>query len=233
MTESGTTSPNCRGRLLRRAVLVVASHAPVLHMPIPEQIPVRYAEDDAGYVTMRPVVKQTFRLNELAIWWSASSGKIPRAFNRSCAAVRSSITAIIYWWDPLTAEQPEIEALLAGFPDDDPSRLFNPANVTAVLLESRGGTQRNLVEITANEAAGKKLFAHTSSWDVLMQFAAGHTPRYEKYSHGRRADLFRLTLHFDQAQQLLSAMLEAAPRGLRHRWSTLRPPAALTFICPR
>ena len=35
-------------------------------MALPQEIGVRYAEDDAGYVSMRPVVKQTFRLNELA-----------------------------------------------------------------------------------------------------------------------------------------------------------------------
>ncbi|HKN24644.1 MAG TPA: hypothetical protein VJX72_07340 [Candidatus Acidoferrum sp.] len=202
-------------------------------MPLPEQIPVRYAEDDAGYVTMRPVVKQTFRLNELVDMVVGVAGKDPARIQQILRSGTVLYNGYHYWWAPLTAEQPEIEVLLAGFPDDDPSRLFNPANVTAALLESGGGTQRNLVEITASEAGGKKLFAHTSPWDVLMQFAAGHTLRYEKYSYGRRADLFRLTLHFDQAQQLLSAMLEAAPRGLRHRWSTLRPPAALTFVLPR
>ena len=34
-------------------------------MPLPQQIPVRYSEEDAGYVSMRPVVKQTFRIHEL------------------------------------------------------------------------------------------------------------------------------------------------------------------------
>jgi hypothetical protein len=32
---------------------------------------------------------------------------------------------------------------------------------------------------------------------------------------------------------LLAAMLAAAPRKLKHRWSTLRPPAGVTFVCPR
>ncbi len=35
-------------------------------MPLPQQIPVRYTEEDAGYVSVRPVVKQVFRLHELA-----------------------------------------------------------------------------------------------------------------------------------------------------------------------
>lgn len=202
-------------------------------MPLPEQIPVRYAEDDAGYVTMRPVVKQTFRLNELVDMVVSVAGKDPARIQQILRTGTVLYNGYHYWWDPLAAEQAEIGVLLAGFPDDDPSRPFNAANVTAVLLESGGGTQRNLVEISATEAGGKKLFAHTSPWDVLIQFAATHAPRYEKYSHARHADLFRLALPFDLAQQLLSAMLEAAPRGLRHRWSTLRSPAALTFVLPR
>jgi hypothetical protein len=90
-----------------------------------------------------------------------------------------------------------------------------------------------VVEISRQDAAATKLFAKHSPWDVLISFAAGKTARYEKYAHARRADLFRISLPFDQAQQLLAAMLAAAPRKLKHRWSTLRPPAAVTFVCPR
>jgi hypothetical protein len=68
---------------------------------------------------------------------------------------------------------------------------------------------------------------------VLLQNAASHTGRYERYSHARRADLFRISLPYDQAQQIIAALLEAAPRSLRHHWSTLSPPAAITFVCPR
>jgi hypothetical protein len=138
-----------------------------------------------------------------------------------------------YWWDGLAADIPEIAQLLVPFPDDDPSRPFAPSQASVVLLEIGGGTQRNVVEITAKDASEKKLFAKSSPWDVLMNFAAGAAPRYEKYSHARRADLFRLVLPHEQAQQLLASLLEAAPRALRHRWSALRPPAALTFVVPR
>jgi hypothetical protein len=202
-------------------------------MSLPQQIPVRYAEDDAGYVTMRPVVKQTFLLNELADMVVSVVGKDAARVQQIFRTGTVLYNGYHYWWDPLFADLPEIAALVAGFPDDNPSRPFDTASVTTVLFESGGGTQRSLVEISAHEAADKKLFAKSSPWDVLTQFAAANTPRYEKYSHARRADLFRLTLPFDSAQQLLAAMLEAAPRGLRHRWSTLRPPAALTFSLPR
>ena len=138
-----------------------------------------------------------------------------------------------YWWDPVTAELAEVQTLVAPFPEDDPSRAFDPASATAVLFESGGGSQRSVVEITAQEAGSKKLFSKTSAWDVLTDFSRSFAPRYEKYSYGRRVDMFRMTIPFDRAQSLLAAMLEAAPRALRHRWSALRPPSAITFVCPR
>jgi hypothetical protein len=202
-------------------------------MPLPQQIPVRYAEDDAGYVSMRPVVKQSFLLGELADMVVSVVGKDPTRVLRILRTGTVLYNGYRYWWDALDAGLPEIEALLLPFPDDDPSRPFDATQATAFLLETGGGAQRNIVEITVEEAATKKLFAKASPWDVLANFAASATPRYEKYSHARHADLFRLVLPFDRAEGLLDAMLEAAPRGLRHRWSTLRPPAAISFVCPR
>ena len=202
-------------------------------MTLPLQIPVRYAEDDAGYVSMRPVVHQVFRLNELTDMVVSVVGKDPERVRQIFHTGSVAYHGYHYWWDSLAAELAEVDKLLASFPDDDPSRSFNPGIITAILWETGGGTQRNIMEITREQAMERKLFGKISPWDVLAEFAASVGPRYEKYSYSRRADLFRLTVPFDRAQALLQAMLEAAPRGLRHRWSTLRPPAALTFVSPR
>jgi hypothetical protein len=202
-------------------------------MPLPQQIPVRYAEDDAGYVTMRPVVRQTFRPHELVDMVVSVVGKDSTRVQQILRTGTILYNGYHYWWDSLSADLAEIAGLLATFPDDDPARPFHPAKITAVLFESGGGTQRNLVEIASAEATDKKLFTKTSAWKTITDFAAANPPRYEKYSYARHADLFRLTLPFDHAQQLLAAMLEAAPRALRHRWSTLLPPSAITFVIPR
>jgi hypothetical protein len=202
-------------------------------MPLPGQIPVRYAEDDAGYVSIRPVVKQTFQLNELTDMVVSVVGKDAERVQQIFRTGTVHYNGYLYWWDSLAAEIAEIEQLLLPFPDDDPSLPFKASRATAVLFEMGGGTQRNLVEITAKEAGEKKLFAKNSPWDVLTQSNVSAGARYEKYSHARRADLFRVTLPFERAQELLAAMLDAAPRSLRHRWSTFRAPAALTFVCPR
>jgi hypothetical protein len=203
------------------------------NMGLPQHIPIRYAEDDAGYVSMRPVVKQTFRLNELTDMVVSVAGKDPERVQQIFRTGAVVYNGYHYWWDPVTADLEEVQMLVAPFPEDDPSRAFDPASATAVLFESGGGSQRSVVELTAGDAGSKKLFSKTSVWAVLTDFARSSKPRYEKYSYGRRADLFRLTIPFDRAQPLLVAMLDTAPRALRHRWRALRPPSAITFVCPR
>jgi hypothetical protein len=202
-------------------------------MPLPQQIAVRYAEEDAGYVSTRPVVNQTFRLSELTDMVVSVVGKDAARVQQIFRGGTVLYNGYHYWWDSLSADLAEIESLVAAFPDDDPSRPFDAGKVTAIVFEAGGGTQRNLTEIARSDAQQKRLFAKTSPWHVLLQVGTADAPRYEKYSYPRRADIYRLTLPFDRAQQILAAMLDAAPRGLRHRWSTLRPPAALTFVCPR
>ena len=202
-------------------------------MPLPQQIPVRYTEEDAGCVSVRPVVKQVFRLHELADLVVSIAGKDAarvRQIFRSGTAVYHGYR---YWWDGLAAGDPEIAALLVPFRDDDPTRPFEPYKATAALLGIGGGTQCHVVEILREEALEKRFLGKWSPWQVLLQSIATHTARYEKYSHARRADLFRISLLYDPAQQLLAALLEAAPRSLRLRWSTIRPPAAVTFVIPR
>lgn len=202
-------------------------------MPLPEQIPLRYADEDAAYVSVRPVVKQTFRLLELADMVVSVVGKDPARVQQIFRTGTVTYNGYRYWWDSLSADLPEIAALLAPFPEDDPSRSFDPLRASAVLLESGGGTQRSVVELSRQDASARKLFAKASPWDLLVQVATSDPPRYEKYSHARRADLFRLTLTYDRAFQLLTALLDAAPRKLRHRSATLRPPSVITFVCPR
>lgn len=202
-------------------------------MPLTQQIPVRYSEEDAGYVTMRPVVKQTFRIHELTDMVVSVAGKDAARVQQIFRTGTVVYNGYRYWWEPLAAELQEIEPLLASFPDDDPSRPFDAGKATAVLLESGGGTQHSMVEISRGEVSKKRIFSKSSPWDVLSQFTSSLPPHYDKYSYLRRADLFRVTLPYDRAQELLAAMIDAAPRALRHRWLGLRPPAAITFVCPR
>jgi hypothetical protein len=138
-----------------------------------------------------------------------------------------------YWWEGFTANEHEIAALIASFPDDDPARPFNLADVTSVSLEIGGGTQRSLLSISRQEASRKKLFSSSSPWQILLATAKDSTPRYEKYSHADRADIFRLHLGPDQSASLLRQILDVSPRSLHKKIAALHLPAAILFFSSR
>jgi len=202
-------------------------------MPLPAPIASRFAEDDAGYVTVRPVVKQTFRLPELADMVVSVTGKNAVRVQQIFRAGTVVYNGYRYWWDGFASKEDEVAGLLALFPDDDPARLFNPAKVTAVSLEIGGGTQRSLVGIVRREASAKKLFRTRSPWEILLKAAQYSTPRYEKYSYAERADVYRVHLSFEMGASLLKQVLAASPRGLRKKLAALHPPAAILFFIPR
>ena len=202
-------------------------------MPLPENIALRFTEEDAGYVTVRPVVKQTFRLAELADMVVSVTGKNVARVQQILRAGTVVYNGYRYWWDGFVSNEIEVAELLARFPDDDPARPFNAAQATSVALEVGGGTQRSLVGLTRDEASAKKLFQKRSPWEILLTTAKDSTPRYEKYSHAERADVFRLHLPFEMAASLLKQMLDASRHALRKRLAATQPPAAILFFVPR
>jgi hypothetical protein len=202
-------------------------------MPLPEIIAIRFTEEDAGYVTVRPLVKQRFRLAELTDMVLSVAGKNVSRVQQLFRAGTVVYNGYRYWWDGFASRVDEVAALLAPFPDDDPARPFETTSVTSVFLEIGGGTQRSLMGITRQEASAKRLFQKRSPWDVLRMAAAESAPRYEKYSYAERADLYRLSLSLETAACLLSELLKAAPRSLRKKLAGLQPPTAFLFFIPR
>jgi hypothetical protein len=202
-------------------------------MPLPETIAIRFTEEDAGYVTVRPVVKQVFRLSELVDMVVSVTGKnVPRV-QQIFHAGTVVYNGYRYRWDGFSSEPNELTALLAPFPNDDPSRPFDATAAAAVALEIGGGTQRSLIKLTRQEASAKCLFQNRSPWEILLNAAQSSAPRYEKYSHAHRADLYRLHLLPEAALALRNRTLEASPRTLRKKLAGLQPPSALLFFVPR
>src|SRR5260370_2518109 len=114
-------------------------------MPLPETIAVRFTEEDAGYVTVRPVVKQSFRLAELADMVVSVTGKNGPRVQQIFRAGTVVYNGYGYWWDCFASTENEVAGLLAPFPDDNPSLHFNPAPVTAGPLEIGRSGPRYLV----------------------------------------------------------------------------------------
>ena len=202
-------------------------------MPLPESIPVRYTEEEAGYISVRPVVRQTFRLGELTDMVVSVTGKDAARVAQIFRSGTVVYNGYRYWWESLASEPAEVTALLAPFPDDDPSRAFRAEEAVAVLLEIGGGAQHTQVELAREDAAARRFLSRRSAWDCLVEAVRGAAPTYDHYSYSRRGDLFRRSLQYDDSRRLLQEMLAAAPRGLRTQLAGIAPPSAVIFICPR
>jgi hypothetical protein len=202
-------------------------------MPLPETIAVRFTEEDAGYVTVRPVVKQAFRLAELADMVVSVAGKDVSRVKQIFRAGTVVYNGYKYWWSGFDSDASELTAVLAAFPDDDPSRPFDSAAVTSLSLETGGGTQRSQMGVSRQEASAKRLLHKQSPWEILLNAARESTPRYEKYSHSQRADIYRLHLSAEMGVALVKEMFDAAPRALRKKLAGLQSPSALLFFAPR
>jgi hypothetical protein len=202
-------------------------------MPLPETIAMRFTEEDAGYVTVRPVVKQTFQLGELADMVLSVTGKNVARVQQIFRAGTVVYNGYRYWWEGFTGSEGEIAGLLRVFPDDDPTLPFDTTSATAVSLEIGGGTQRTLVRIARHDAAAKRLFHKRSPWDILLGAAKDSSPRYEKFSHADRADVYRAHLSPETAASLMEQLLDASPRALHKKLAALQPPAAILFFIPR
>lgn len=202
-------------------------------MPLPETIPVKYTEEEAEYVSIRPVVRQTFRGAELIDMVLGVTGKdLPRIQQilRSGTIVFHSYR---YWWPGFEADSPALAEVLAGYPDSDPARLFRAEACTEVILESSGSPARHSLRLRREETDKKRILRARSFWDCLMDLARGKQPAYREYSYALRGDIYFVPLSPENIAQLASHAAHFAPRSLRARLATLASASQLVFICPR
>jgi hypothetical protein len=209
-------------------------------MPPPEVIPVRRTEEEAGYVSIRPVVRQNFRLNDLLGLVLGVTGKHPERIRQILRSGGVSFHSYRYWWEGFQLEEQELATLLARFPDADPSRVFRPEACTAIVLEAGGSPARPdlsgprpILELERAAASRKRLFRRRSFWDALLAAAASGSLAYGGYSYQWRADLYRRDLGRELPATLAAAAKSLAPRDLHRSLRALDRATHIVFICPR
>lgn len=202
-------------------------------MPLPETISVRYTDEEAGYVTVRPVVRQTFRLEELLDMILSVAGKDVARVRQLLHSGTVVYHFFRYSWTGFDVDVAELSAALAQFPDPDPARPFSPAQCTLAILESGGVSPRHLMELDREAGSKRRIFRKQSFWEALLEIAAGENIQYHGYSYGRRADIYRLDLDGEIAGQITVALKRLAPRGLHIVLGTLPAAASILFVCPR
>lgn len=206
-------------------------------MPLPETIPVKYTEEEAEYVSIRPVVRQSFRAAELVDMILGVTGK---DLSRILQILRSGTVVFHnyrYWWEGFEADAAALNEILARYPDsfseNDPSRLFRAEHCTEAVLESSGSPARHTLRLRRDVAGKRKLLRARSFWDCMMNLTRDGAPAYREYSYALRGDVYSMSLSQPQTEQLVRCASQYAPRTLRAGLANLPAMAQITFLCPR
>lgn len=202
-------------------------------VPLPETILVRYTEEDAGYVTVRPLVRQTFRMDELLDMILNVSGKDVARVKQLLHSGTVVYHFYRYSWAGFDADDAELAAALARFPDSDPSRPFSPESCTNAVFDDASPNPRHLLDLQRATASRGRFLRRQSFWDRLLEIAAEENLSYQKYSYSRRADLYRLALDPHNSQLIAEAAARLATSQVRAAMRALPAAACILFVCPR
>jgi hypothetical protein len=200
---------------------------------LPESIPVRYTEEEAGYVTVRPIVRQTFRLDELLDMILSVTGKDAARIGQILHSGTVVYHFYRYSWAGLDANEAELSAALARFPDADPSRPFDADKCTLAIFVSAGAHPKHLLELDRAAGLKRRMFRGQSFWERLLEIAAGEKPPYQTYSYAHRADFYRLDLNEQNILPIVDAANHLAPRNLSSALRVLPSAERILLVCPR
>ena len=203
------------------------------NVPLPETISVRYTEEEAGYVTVRPLVRQTFRMDELLDMILSVAGKDAQRVHQLLQSGTVVYHFFRYTWTGFDADQAELAAALAQFPNAEPSRPFAAGQCTNAIFDSAGTPPRHLLDMDRDMASKHRLFRGQSFWDGLLEIAGEENLQYEKYSYGRRADLYRLDLDAEITSRIAEVADRLATGKLRAALRVMPIAASLLLVCPR
>ncbi len=202
-------------------------------MRFPETIDVKYTEEEAEYVSIRPVVHQQFRGPELIDMILSVTGKdLPRIQQilRSGTIVFHSYR---YWWRGFEADRDALREILSSYPDPDFSRPFRMENCVEVILESGGSLASRSIRFTRAEANKKRLLRSRSFWDCLVRLSREIGPAYREYSYSARADLYSAPLGRDEVARVALEAKRYATRSVVAQFAVLPSYSQIVYACPR
>ena len=206
---------------------------PLTLVPLPDSIPVKYTEEEAEYLSVRPVVRQAFSSTELVDMVVSVAGKDLARVQKILSAGTVVFHSFRYWWTGFEADPAALREILQKYPDADPSRAFRAEDCAEVILESSGTPPRHSLRIRRDEAGKRRLLHPRSLWDNLMNLARDVAPAYREYSYSQHADIYVLVLTPAQIAHLAREAAGSAPRTLRADLAVLSAISQIVFVCPR
>ena len=206
-----------------------------LAVPLPAAIPVRYTDEEAGFVSVRPVLRMSLRPEQLLELILGVTGKNTERVQQILRGGSVAAGGYRYWWESLETAEEEVAAALAAFPDADPARAFEPGRCVLVVAEAAGTGPLGGVEFAADVAGRRRMFRGRSFWEELMDAAV--PPRgtvvYRSYSYARRGDLFALELLPGVGESLARAARRLGVPAVRAQAGALGRAARLVYVCAR
>jgi hypothetical protein len=200
---------------------------------LPGTIPVRYSDEEAGYVSLRPIVRQAFSAHELLDMVLRVTGKDAERVRQILRSGTIAYHYHRYWWTGFDAGEIELAEALARFPNAEPARVFRGGECVVVIFESGGEPLRAIARIERRAASQRRWFRPGSLWDAVLALALATPPKYHDYSYEWRADVFQRDVTEEEAGDLEAEAIKLAPRALRKMLGGLTAARRAKFICPR
>ena len=201
-------------------------------MPFPSSIPVRYSDEDAGFVSVRPVLRMNLRPEQLVELILGVTGKNVERIEQILRSGSVAAGGFRYWWEAMEVSAGELAPVLAAFPDADPARVFDAAQCVMVLVEGSVGTNA-LAEFEAKMASRRKAFHRRSFWDALVDSAKEKAPVYRGYSYARRGDLYAMELTGEHAAALGREAHQLGTAEVRGLAAAFGRAVRLVYVCGR
>jgi hypothetical protein len=165
---------------------------------------VKFSSEEAGYLSLTPVVVREMTLAELLEMILAVTGKDLDRVGETLRRGTLVSGASRLRWESWGAEREDLRAALAVFPDPDPARRFEARDCVSVVLKAAG----RRIEIPRRTGTARRPLRRRSFWDTLMELAGQRPPCYVAYCYRRRADCYVADLT-PEAALALQARAEA------------------------
>jgi hypothetical protein len=197
-------------------------------MSLPGTVRVKLSSEEAGAVSVTPVVVREMPLGDLVELMLDLAGKDAARIRELLLRGTLVSGAPRYRWTGWDARVSEIETLLASYPDPEPGRRFEAGRCTRVILRGPGLK----IDVLREALARKRMLGRSSFWDALMEVVDGARIEYSGYSYRERVDHYRLEIPPAGRERLRSGA------GLL-RYSSLEAQAragafaAVEFLVPR
>ncbi|MDR3718464.1 MAG: hypothetical protein P4K98_06655 [Bryobacteraceae bacterium] len=195
-------------------------------MAAPETVRVKLSSEEAGAISLTPVVVRDMSLRELIEEIAAVHGKDAGRIAETLK--RGSVTggATRFRWQCVELSEVELASALAFLPVDEPARTFDLPHCTEARLIGPGIH----IVVSRQVADVRRLFRRTSFWSELPRIAGAL--QYTVYSYRERADIFRAPLSIEQ-REAVRALLPALKHATLARRIHLAPFDAIEFVVTR